>query len=130
MMTARASALKVEHVGIRFGGLVALSDLNFTVNEGEIVSLSGPTGAAKTTPFNIVTGFLPPTHGSVSYRGTTLNGLKPHQIADIGLIRTFQRTSVFPNDNVYDNLMTGLHRGGRTGLIEAILGLPRARSSE
>jgi branched-chain amino acid transport system ATP-binding protein len=56
--------------------------------------------------------------------------LKPHEIADLGLIRTFQRTSVFPNDTVYDNLMTGLHRQGRTGLIEAILGLPRARSSE
>ena len=82
-MTVRASALKVEHVGIRFGGLVALSDLNFTVDEGEIVSLIGPNGAGKTTAFNIVTGFLPPTHGSVSYRGTALNGLKPHEIADI-----------------------------------------------
>jgi branched-chain amino acid transport system ATP-binding protein len=129
-MTARASALKVEHVGIRFGGLVALSDLHFTVDEGEIVSLIGPNGAGKTTAFNIVTGFLPPTHGSVSYRGTALNGLKPHEIADIGLVRTFQRTSVFPNDTVYDNLLIGLHRQSRVGLSQAILGLPRARHVE
>ena len=129
-MTAPAIALKVEQVAIRFGGLVALSNLNFTVTEGEIVSLIGPNGAGKTTAFNVITGFLGPTHGTVNYRGTTLNGLKPHEIADLGLIRTFQRTSVFPNDTVYDNLMIGLHRQGRTGLLEAIFGLPRARNSE
>jgi branched-chain amino acid transport system ATP-binding protein len=129
-MTAHAPALKVEHVGIRFGGLVALADLNFAVDEGEIVSLIGPNGAGKTTAFNIVTGFLPPTHGNVSYRGTPLNGLKPHQIADIGLVRTFQRTSVFPNDTVYDNLLIGLHRRSRVHLSQAILGLPRARHVE
>jgi branched-chain amino acid transport system ATP-binding protein len=129
-MTAPAIALKIEQIAMRFGGLVALSDLNFTVGEGEIVSLIGPNGAGKTTAFNVVTGFLRPSHGRVSYRGTTLNGLRPHQIADLGLIRTFQRTSVFPNDSVYDNLMIGLHRQGRVGLLEAILGLPRARMSE
>jgi branched-chain amino acid transport system ATP-binding protein len=129
-MTVPAIALKIEQVARRFGGLVALSDLNFTVAEGEIVSLIGPNGAGKTTAFNVITGFLRPTHGTVSYRGTKLNGLKPHQVAELGLIRTFQRTSVFPNDTVYDNLMIGLHRQGRVGLIEAILGLPRARMSE
>ncbi|MGY3622681.1 ABC transporter ATP-binding protein [Bradyrhizobium sp. USDA 10063] len=129
-MTARATALEVDQVAVRFGGLVALSDMNFTVGEGEIVSLIGPNGAGKTTAFNVMTGFLDPAQGKVSYRGTTLNGLKPHQIADLGLIRTFQRTSVFPNDTVYDNLLIGLHRQGRTGLFEAILGLPRARASE
>src|SRR5579863_6312170 len=128
-MTA-TPALQVEHVGIHFWGLVALSDLNFAVNEGEIVSLIGPNGAGKTTAFNIVTGFLAPTHGSVSYRGTLLDGLNPHQIADIGLVRTFQRTSVFPNDTVYDNLLIGLHRQSRVHLSEAILGLPRARTAE
>ena len=108
-----ATALTVEKVAVHFGGLVALSDMNFTVGEGEIVSLIGPNGAGKTTAFNVVTGFLEPTRGAVSYRGTALNGLKPHQIADLGLIRTFQRTSVFPNDTVYDNLLIGLHRQGR-----------------
>ncbi|WP_407178778.1 ABC transporter ATP-binding protein [Bradyrhizobium sp. STM 3562] len=129
-MGSLATALKVEQVAVRFGGLVALSDLNFSVGEGEIVSLIGPNGAGKTTAFNIMTGFLQPTHGTVSYRGTTLNGLKPPQVANLGLIRTFQRTSVFPNDTVFDNLLIGLHRQGRTGLLEAILGLPRARQSD
>jgi branched-chain amino acid transport system ATP-binding protein len=129
-MTAPAIALNVEQVAVRFGGLVALSEMNFTVGEGEIVSLIGPNGAGKTTAFNVMTGFLDPAHGKVSYRGTTLSGLKPHQIAALGLIRTFQRTSVFPNDTVYDNLLIGLHRRGRVGLFEAILGLPRARASE
>jgi branched-chain amino acid transport system ATP-binding protein len=130
MMTAPGAVLKVEQVAVRFGGLVALSDLNFTVGEGEIVSLIGPNGAGKTTAFNVMTGFLSPTQGSVSYRGATLNGLKPHQIADLGVIRTFQRTSVFPNDTVYDNLLIGLHRQGRVRLLEAILGMPQARASE
>ena len=123
-------AMKVEQVAMRFGGLVALSDLNFAVCEGEIVSLIGPNGAGKTTAFNVITGFLGPTHGTVSFRGTMLNGLKPHQIAELGLIRTFQRTSVFPNDTVYDNIMIGLHRQGRVGLLEAVLRLPRERISE
>jgi branched-chain amino acid transport system ATP-binding protein len=130
MTTARQTTLKIEHVGIRFGGVVALSDLNFAVGEREIVSLIGPNGAGKTTAFNIVTGFLTPTHGSVNYRGTRLSGLKPHQIADIGLVRTFQRTSVFPNDTVYDNLLIGLHRQSRVHFFEAIMGLPRARLVE
>jgi branched-chain amino acid transport system ATP-binding protein len=126
----RDIVLSVEQVGVQFGGLVALSDLNFVVGEGEIVSLIGPNGAGKTTAFNIMTGFLDPTKGMVKYRGTALNGLKPHQVADLGLIRTFQRTSVFPRDTVYDNLLIGLHRQGKVSLLDALLGLPRARSSE
>jgi branched-chain amino acid transport system ATP-binding protein len=129
-MSAAAVALSVQHVAVRFGGLIALSDMNFTVGEGEIVSLIGPNGAGKTTAFNVMTGFLGPTHGAVSYRGTPLNGLKPHQIAELGLLRTFQRTSVFPNDTVYDNLLIGLHRRSRAGFLQAMLGLPRARASE
>ncbi|MDB5632536.1 MAG: transporter ATP-binding protein [Tardiphaga sp.] len=124
------TVLSIEHVGVQFGGLVALSDLDFTVGEGQIVSLIGPNGAGKTTAFNVMTGFLDPTKGVVKYRGAVLNGLKPHEIADLGLIRTFQRTSVFPRDTVFDNVLIGLHRQGKLGLVEAILGLPRARASE
>lgn len=126
--------LSVEHVAVHFGGLVAISDMNFHVNNGEIVSLIGPNGAGKTTAFNVMTGFLTPTKGAVKYCGADLKGKKPHEIADLGLIRTFQRTSVFPNDTVYDNVLIGLHRQGelkgKLGLAEAILGLPRARASE
>jgi branched-chain amino acid transport system ATP-binding protein len=129
-MTARTVAMTIEQVAVRFGGLVAISDMNFSVGEGEIVSLIGPNGAGKTTAFNVMTGFLVPSAGRVTYRDTLLNGLKPHQIADLGLIRTFQRTSVFPNDTVYDNLLIGLHRQVRVRLLDAILGLPGARASE
>jgi branched-chain amino acid transport system ATP-binding protein len=122
--------LSIEHVAVHFGGLVAISDMNFHVNQGEIVSLIGPNGAGKTTAFNVMTGFLTPTKGAVKYCGADLRGKKPHEIADLGLIRTFQRTSVFPNDTVYDNVLMGLHRQGKLSLAEAILGLPRARASE
>src|SRR5207237_6722530 len=90
----------------------------------------GPNGAGKTSAFNVMTGRVEPSAGRRTYRDTALNGLKPHQIADLGLIRTFQRTSVFPNDTVYDNLLIGLHRQGRVRLFDAILGLTRARASE
>src|SRR6476620_11646602 len=102
--------LSVEHVGVRVGGLVAIADLNFDVQQGEIVSLIGPNGAGKTTAFNVVTGFLKPSQGRVSFGGTPLDGLKPHQITQLGLARTFQRTSVFPDDSVRDNVLIGLHR--------------------
>lgn len=125
-----AMALQVENVAKHFGGLVAISDMTFSVAEGEIVSLIGPNGAGKTTAFNIVTGFLTPSHGAVSYRGQPLAGMKPQAIADLGLIRTFQRTSVFPNDTVYDNVLIGLHRRSKVGLLPSIFGLPRARQSE
>ena len=130
MTAASAPVLDIAHVGVQFGGLVALSDINFSVGEGEIVSLIGPNGAGKTTAFNVVTGFLNPTKGEVRYRGTPLSGHKPHEIAEMGLIRTFQRTSVFPNDTVYDNVLIGLHRRGKANLFESILGLPRSRASE
>ena len=78
----REPVLSIEHVAVHFGGLVAIADLNFTVREGEIVGLIGPNGAGKTTAFNVFTGFLRPTKGEVRYRGTSLNGLKPHEIAE------------------------------------------------
>ena len=84
--------------------------MNFVVNEGEIVSLIGPNGAGKTTAFNVITGFLKPSEGEVRYRGTSLNGLKPHEVASLGLVRTFQRTSVFGAHTVFDNVLIGLHR--------------------
>ena len=122
--------LQVEHVGVRFGGLVAIDDLHFDVRAGEIVSLIGPNGAGKTTAFNVVTGFLRPSQGGVLFRGTRLGGLKPHQITQLGLARTFQRTSVFPNGTVLDNVLIGLPRQGGLRLLDAVLNLPRERASE
>jgi len=130
-MPARATSgevvLSIEHVAVRFGGLVAISDLNLTVCDGEIVGLIGPNGAGKTTAFNVLTGFLKPTDGEVRYRGALLNGLKPHEIAGLGLVRTFQRTSIFQNNSVFENVLIGLHRRGRSGLWDTLLALPREK---
>src|SRR5438270_11616235 len=122
--------LSVAHVAVRFGGLVALADLNFNVRDGEIVGLIGPNGAGKTTAFNVFTGFLKATDGEVRYRGTLLNGLRPHEIAGLGLVRTFQRTSIFQNNSVFENLLIGLHRRGRSTLWDTILALPREKTAE
>ncbi|MGA0532977.1 ABC transporter ATP-binding protein [Hansschlegelia sp. KR7-227] len=124
-------ALSVEHVGVRFGGLVAIADLHFDVRKGEILSLIGPNGAGKTTAFNVVTGFLKPTQGAVRFGDRTLSGLGPHEINRLGLARTFQRTSVFADDTVLDNVLIGLHRhAGGAGLLDAILNLKRERDGE
>jgi branched-chain amino acid transport system ATP-binding protein len=123
-------ALTIEHITVHFGGLVAISDMNFVVNEGEVVSLIGPNGAGKTTAFNVITGFLQPSHGHVSYRRASLNNLKPHEVTSLGLARTFQRTSVFQSVSVFENVMIGLHRRGRSRLCDTLLALPRERESE
>ena len=122
--------LSIEHVTVHFGGLIAISDLNFEVREGEIVGLIGPNGAGKTTAFNVITGFLKPTSGNVRYRTTSLGGLKPHEIARLGLVRTFQRTSVFQTNSVFQNVLIGLHDRGRSTLWDTMLALPRESRSE
>ena len=100
--------LALEHVLVNFGGLRALADVSFCVHAGEIVGLIGPNGAGKTTAFNLITGFLPPSSGRIVYRGIELNGRPPHAIAALGVIRTFQRTSVFPQSTVLENALIGL----------------------
>ena len=122
--------LSIEHVAVNFGGLVAISDLNLTVCDGEIVGLIGPNGAGKTTAFNVFTGFLRPTDGEVRYRGTLLNSLKPHKIAGLGLVRTFQRTSIFQNNSVFENVLIGLHRQARSTVWDTLLALPREKAAE
>ena len=123
-------ALAIEHVSVHFGGLVAIADMSFTVNEGELVSLIGPNGAGKTTAFNVVTGFLAPTHGEIRYRGVSLRGLKSHEVANLGLVRTFQKTSVFAANTVFDNVLIGLHRHGASSVWGTLLALPGVRREE
>jgi len=122
--------LSVTDLTVNFGGLVALSRLSFDVREGEVTSLIGPNGAGKTTAFNAITGFLPPTKGTMHYRGRNLNGLKPNEIADLGLVRTFQKTSLFGGISVFENVMIGLHLQGERRAWEILLGLSRVRKEE
>jgi branched-chain amino acid transport system ATP-binding protein len=125
-----STALSIERITVHFGGLVAVSDMTFTVNEGEVVGLIGPNGAGKTTAFNVITGFLRPTGGEIRYRGRRLNGLRPHEVAKAGLVRTFQKTSVFAANTVFENILIGLHRRGRATPWQILLGLPSVRAEE
>ena len=101
--------LKVEDLTKRFGGLTALGNLSFHLEKGEILGIIGPNGAGKTTLFNLVTGFYRPDTGEVLFKGETITGLKPHQIAKRGLVRTFQITQAFPNLTVLENVKIGAY---------------------
>jgi branched-chain amino acid transport system ATP-binding protein len=125
-----ASVLSLEHLTVRFGGLVAVADVSLTVREGEIVGLIGPNGAGKTTAFNAITGYVRPADGRIVFRGVPLVGLQPFAIAALGLVRTFQRTSVFQNNTVFDNVLIGLHRRGQSSVSDTLLALPAERKSE
>lgn len=101
--------LSVSNLTKRFGGLSANSDISFQVEEESIVGIIGPNGAGKTTFFNLISGFLPPTEGEVIFSGTNITKLKAHQTASLGMVRTFQHTSVFSELSVLDNILTGQH---------------------
>jgi branched-chain amino acid transport system ATP-binding protein len=101
------SLLEVEALTVRFGGLTAVNEVSFSVEEGTIAGLIGPNGAGKTTCFSLITGFLPPSGGRVRFRGRLLTGLPPHRIAREGVARTFQKTSLFPRLTVRENVMIG-----------------------
>jgi len=125
-----APMLSVTGLSIRFGGLAAIQDMTFEVREGEVLSLIGPNGAGKTTAFNAVTGFLRPAAGDIVYRGRSIVGLRPHAIAALGVVRTFQRTSLFGGRSVLDNVLTGLHLRARQRPLAIMLGLPSVAREE
>ncbi len=115
-------ALKVDRLSIRFGGLTAVEAMSFEVREGEVLSLIGPNGAGKTSAFNAITGYIAAAAGTVSYRGTRLDGLKPNEIAELGVIRTFQKTSVFAGLSVLENVLIGLHLRSQQRPLAILLG--------
>jgi branched-chain amino acid transport system ATP-binding protein len=122
--------LSVKRLTVRFGGLTAVNDLDFSIFPGEIVSLIGPNGAGKTTIFNAITGFLRASAGSVQFEGGELIHLKPHQIAEKGITRTFQITSLFPNLSALENIRTGHHMQERETFWDAVLNTRRKRRVE
>jgi len=99
------SFLDVKKVSRFFGGLSALTNVSFEVNKGDIVGLIGPNGAGKTTLFNVVNGFYKPSTGDVFFRGSTISGLKPHQICQLGIARTFQVVKPLQRMSVFDNVL-------------------------
>ncbi|TXL69720.1 ABC transporter ATP-binding protein [Vineibacter terrae] len=99
-----ASLLEVRNISKRFGGVVAVEDLNFVIRKGEILGLIGPNGAGKTTVFNMISGIQRPTTGTITLEGQNLVGLRPDQIARKGVARTFQSSSFLPGMSVYENV--------------------------
>ena len=122
--------LVVDGLTIRFGGLTAVQGLSFEVRTGEVLSLIGPNGAGKTSAFNAITGYIEADGGTIAYRGSRLNGLAPNQIAELGVVRTFQKTSVFMGQTVVDNVLFGLHLASRQRPLAIVFGLPSVAREE
>jgi len=122
--------LEISRLRKVFGGLMAIVDLNFKVMPGQIKAIIGPNGAGKTTLFNIITGILPPTGGTIQFKGREINGEKPHRIAEKGISRTFQTVELFGNMTVLENVMVGRHVRTKVGLIQSGLRLPGVKREE
>lgn len=123
------SLLEVKNVSKNFGGLTALNDVTFTVNVGEIRGLIGPNGAGKSTMFKNIAGFYRPTQGDILFEGQSISGMAPHDIADLGVVRTFQETTLFQELTVFQNTLVGCHLQAKTNIFSAVLGMDKERQA-
>jgi len=122
--------LQVDNLRKEFGGLMAVFDVSFDVQPGEIMAVIGPNGAGKTTIFNLISGVLTPTSGRIRFEDRLINGLKPHVISRLGMARTFQNVRLFGHMTALENVMVGRHLKTRYNLISAALRLPNVRREE
>ena len=122
--------LEVMDLGISFGGLRAVDELNMTLEEGSLVGLIGPNGAGKTTVFNMLTGVYRPTDGGIRLAGENIVGKKPHEICKMGIARTFQNIRLFNKLTVLDNVKVGLHNEITYSLAESLLHVGSYRKKE
>ena len=122
--------LQAQGLGKRFGGLQALSDVSFDIEQGEIYGLIGPNGAGKTTLFNVLTGLYIPEEGTCTFNGESMSGKKPHEVAYAGLARTFQNIRLFSDMTALENVMVGRHIRTKSGLWGAILRTKGFKSEE
>ncbi|HXN00256.1 MAG TPA: ABC transporter ATP-binding protein [Candidatus Dormibacteraeota bacterium] len=129
-MSEPRSILQIQGLTRRFGGLTAVDGVDVTVNEGEIVSLVGPNGAGKTTVFNLISGVLRPTDGSVRLLGRELVGQPAHRITHHGIARTFQNIRVFPQLTVRENILLGTHHWTRSGMLGSVTFWPGTMRAE
>src|SRR5262249_38962582 len=122
----------LEAAGMRkeFGGLVAVSSVDFTIPEGSIVSLIGPNGAGKTTFFNMITGVYKPTRGVVVFDGDDVTGKPPHAVTERGIGRTFQNIRLFQDMTALENVLVGMHCRLKSGIIGGVLRTPRVRRED
>jgi branched-chain amino acid transport system ATP-binding protein len=123
----REVLLDVDHVTLRFGGVVALNDVSFSLYKGEILGLIGPNGAGKTTCFNVMTGVYKPTSGAVKFDAQRITGRKPHEINRMGVARTFQNIRLFPEMTALENVMVGADSQHFTSVVGALFRLYRVR---
>jgi branched-chain amino acid transport system ATP-binding protein len=122
--------LAARNLSVRFGGVLAVDDVSFDVRRGEVFTLIGPNGAGKTTVFNLISRIYTPTAGTIEFEGRSLTDRAPHEIAGLGIARTFQNIELFEHASVLQNLLIGRHTHRRTGLASELLFLPRARRAE
>lgn len=122
--------LKVDNLSIHFGGLKAVNNVSFDIEEGELVGLIGPNGAGKTTVFNLITGHYQPTSGDIVFDGKSIAGASPDIITHRGIARTFQNIRLFGNLSVLDNVRIAFHCRVRHSVIDSLLRLPAFRSEE
>ncbi|MGH2875659.1 MAG: ABC transporter ATP-binding protein [Solirubrobacteraceae bacterium] len=122
--------LSIADVTVSFGGVVALDGVSLDVRRGEVLGIIGPNGAGKTTLFNVICGFVRPRAGTLHWRGTPLNGARPHALADLGIARTLQGLGLFSGLTVLENVIVGAQRFRRAGVSGSLLGLPRADRDE
>ncbi|MFG1421776.1 ABC transporter ATP-binding protein [Roseixanthobacter liquoris] len=120
--------LEISQLTRRFGGLVAVNDVTFSVGAGEVVSVVGPNGAGKTTLFNLITGVLKPDFGTVVLDGKDITGAAPHRLAAMGIARTFQNIRLFGHLNALENVMIGQVAGTRSGVFDALAYTSRDRT--
>ncbi|GAB2950311.1 ABC transporter ATP-binding protein [Micromonospora polyrhachis] len=123
--SGREPLLEVDNVTLRFGGVVALDGVDFTLYKGEILGLIGPNGAGKTTCFNAMTGIYQPTEGEIRFQGQRITGKKRHQITKLGMARTFQNIRLFPEMTALENVQVGADAHHKTSVISALFRLPR-----
>ena len=122
--------LEVSGLTKNFGGLAAVSQLDFHVNKGEITGLIGPNGAGKTTVFNLITGVFPSTRGRVAFDGTDITHKKPHQVARLGIGRTFQLNPLFGNFTVLENISASFHLHPSSNLLDIYFNTATYRRNE
>jgi branched-chain amino acid transport system permease protein len=122
--------LDVQAIRKEFGGLVAVNDISFQINAGQIVGLIGPNGAGKSTTFNLITGVLSLTRGAVRFRGEQISGLSARRIAQTGMARTFQHVKMIPDMTVLENVALGAHVRGKQGVLSAMARLDRAEEKQ
>lgn len=125
-----SATLEIKGLTKTFGGLVAVKDFSLTLNPGDLVGLIGPNGAGKTTVFNLITGILSPTAGSIVFETKNIVGLKPFQIYQLGIGRTFQNIRLFKEMSVLDNVRVAYHCRGASSLFDSVFSTPRFRRRE